>query len=108
MCCLNYEQNVYEDKLKHLPHVGAIVKTEDGEGIVDAVEVLNENVKIKLKDEEGNIYFKKYEAKDIKIIKDAKSNPSDKKPKDEETKELEKVEELDKKDKKNIENEDEI
>lgn len=108
MCCLNYEQNVYEDKLKHLPHVGAIVKTEDGEGIVDAVEVLNENVKIKLKDEEGNIYFKKYEAKDIKIIKDAKSNPSDKRPKDEETKELEKVEELDKKDKKNIENEDEI
>lgn len=108
MCCLNYEQNVYEEKLKHLPHVGAIVKTEDGEGVVDAVEVLKENVKVKLKDEEGNFYFKKYEAKDIKIIKDAKNNPSDKKQKDEETKELEKAEELDKKDKKNIKNDNDI
>ena len=25
MCCLKYEQEVYEEKAKHLPHVGAIV-----------------------------------------------------------------------------------
>ena len=35
MCCLKYENEVYEDKLKRLPNVGAIVKTEDGEGEVD-------------------------------------------------------------------------
>ena len=37
MCCLKYEQEVYEDKLKRLPKVGSIVKTVDGEGIVDSI-----------------------------------------------------------------------
>ena len=34
MCCLKYEQEVYEDKLSRLPKIGAIVKTADGEGEV--------------------------------------------------------------------------
>lgn len=34
MCCLKYEQDVYEDKLKRIPKIGAIVKTADGEGEV--------------------------------------------------------------------------
>ena len=34
MCCLKYEQEVYEEKLSRLPKVGAIVKTADGEGEV--------------------------------------------------------------------------
>ena len=38
MCCLKYEQNVYEDKLKHLPKIGATVQTDEGEGIVDSIE----------------------------------------------------------------------
>ena len=44
MCCLKYEQEVYEEKLKRLPKVGAIVKTEDGEGEVCGVETLKEIV----------------------------------------------------------------
>ena len=69
MCCLKYEQEVYEDKLKRLPKVGAIVKTEDGEGVVDGLETLKEKVRVKLKDGEG-YFYKKYDAKDIKVIKD--------------------------------------
>ena len=34
MCCLKYEQEVYEDKLKKLPGIGSIVQTEDGKGEV--------------------------------------------------------------------------
>lgn len=34
MCCLKYEQEVYEEKLKRIPKIGAIVKTENGEGEV--------------------------------------------------------------------------
>lgn len=34
MCCLRYEQEVYEEKLSRLPRVGAIVKTADGNGEV--------------------------------------------------------------------------
>jgi len=69
MCCLKYEQEVYEDKLKRLPKVGATVKTEDGEGIVDSLETLKEKVRVKLKDGEG-FFYKKYDAKDVKILKD--------------------------------------
>ena len=34
MCCLNYEQSTYEEIRKRLPKVGAIVKTEYGNGFV--------------------------------------------------------------------------
>ena len=69
MCCLRYESEVYEDKLKRLPKVGATVKTEDGEGIVDGLETLKEKVRVKMKDGDG-FFYKKYDAKDIKVIKD--------------------------------------
>ena len=68
MCCLKYEQEVYDEKLKILPKMGAIVKTEDGEGEVCGIETLKEKVKVKFKDREYTFY-KKYDAKDIKIIK---------------------------------------
>ena len=45
MCCLKYEQEVYEEKLSRLPKVGAIVKVQDeGEGIVDSIETLKEKI----------------------------------------------------------------
>ncbi len=71
MCCLKYENEVYEEKLAKLPNIGAIVKTEEGEGEVDSIETLKERVRVKIKDPEGDGYFyKRYEAKDIKVIKD--------------------------------------
>ena len=68
MCCLQYEQNVYEEKLKKLPKIGAIVKTQDGQGEVCGLETLKEIVKVKFKDGDET-FFRKYNAKDIKIIK---------------------------------------
>ena len=102
MCCLKYEQEVYEDKLSRLPKIGAIVKTADGEGEVIGVETLKEIIKVKFKDGEDT-FFKKYEAKDIKIIKNIGKkqeeleveNPEDLK----ELQELEKLEQLDQKNK---------
>ena len=52
MCCLKYEQEVYEEKLKKLPKIGAIVKCEEGTGEVCGIETLKEIVKIKLTDGE--------------------------------------------------------
>ena len=69
MCCLKYESNVYEDKLKRLPNIGAIVKTQDGEGEVDNIETLKETVRVKIKDGDSYIY-KKYPVSGIKVIKD--------------------------------------
>ena len=76
MCCLRYEHEVYEEKLQRLPKIGAIVKTADGEGMVDGIETLKEKVRVKLKDGEG-FFYKKYNAKDIKIIKDVVTKEED-------------------------------
>ncbi len=100
MCCLKYEQEVYEEKINRLPKIGAIVKTEDGEGTVEGVETLKEKLRVKLKDDNGENYFKKYDAKDVKIIKNVESNTVDPEEK-EHLKELEELEKLEKLDTKN-------
>ena len=69
MCCLKYEQDVYDEKIARLPKIGAIVKTEEGDGTVEGVETLKERLRVKLKDENGEFYYKKYDAKDVTIIK---------------------------------------
>ena len=69
MCCLKYENEVYEEKLAKLPHVGAIVKTEDGVGEVEAVETLAEKLRVKITSGES-ITYKRYELKNVTIIKD--------------------------------------
>ncbi len=94
MCCLKYEQEVYEEKIKRLPKIGAIVKTEDGKGTVEEVETLKERVKVKIKD--GDDYFyKRYDAQDVKIIKNIEKQRID----PEESKHLKELEELEKLDK---------
>ena len=70
MCCLKYEQEVYEEKLSRLPKIGAIVKTSEGTGEVASVETLKEVIRVKYQDGE-DVYFKKHEAKDVVVIKDA-------------------------------------
>lgn len=99
MCCLKYEQEVYEDKLKHLPKIGAVVQTEDGEGVVDSIETLKEIVKVKLKDDNDETYYKKYNASDLKIIKNADSEVIDDEEK-ENMAELQKLEALEEQDRK--------
>ena len=105
MCCLKYEQNVYEDKLKKLPKIGSIVLTEDGEGIVDSIETLREIVKVKLKDDNDETYFKKYNASDLKIIKNVDSEIVGEEEK-ENMIELQKLEELEIQDKQSENNDD--
>jgi len=96
MCCLKYEDEVYQKKLKKLPNIGAIVKTEDGVGEVEGIETLRERVKVKLKNEEGFSY-KRYDVKDLKIIKDSSKEKigEEEKQHKKELEELEKLEELD-------------
>lgn len=101
MCCLKYEQEVYEEKLKKLPKMGAIVKTEDGEGTVDGVETLKERIRVKIKDSDGEYFYKKYDAKDVKIIKNVSEDTIDEEEK-KHMKELQELEKLEKMESKNI------
>ena len=96
MCCLKYEDNVYTEKLAKLPNIGAIVKTEDGEGEIDSIETLKERIRVKFKNEEGYTY-KKYDAKDVKVIKDVETEHIDEEEL-EHKKELEELENLEKED----------
>ena len=102
MCCLKYENDVYEEKLQRLPNVGAIVKTEDGQGEVDNIEILKEKVRVKFKNEEGNTY-KKYDVKDIEVIKDIAKERINQEE-EENKKELEELEKLEKQDNENKNN----
>lgn len=107
MCCLKYEQDVYSEKLSKLPKVGAIVKTEAGEGTVEGVEVLKEVLKVKIKD--GDDYtYKKFDAKDVKVLKDSKNNNVVDEEEKQNLKELQELEKLEKMDQKNKSNDDEI
>ena len=96
MCCLKYESEVYEDKLKRLPNIGAIVNTPDGEGEVESIETLKEIVKVKVKDEDSFV-CKKYPAVDIK---DSTREQIDQEE-IEHKKELEELEKLEQEDMKN-------
>ena len=105
MCCLKYEQDVYEEKIKRLPKIGAIVKTEDGEGVVEGVETLKERLRVKLKDDNGEYYYKKYDAKDVKIIKNVEEEMIDEEEKAN-LKELQELEKLEKMDNKKLQEDD--
>ena len=113
MCCLKYEQNVYDEKMKRLPHPGAIVDTPEGRGTVETVETLREIVKVKLKDDSGEDFYRKYPAEEIKIIKDKKKdasssdNQNQEQGSEEDIKELEKIEQMDQNDIKNSSADDE-
>ena len=71
MCCLKHEQEVYEEKLSRLPSAGSIVKTPEGTGTVEEVEVLKELVKVKLQSEDTFIK-KVFKSSEIEIIKSGK------------------------------------
>ena len=105
MCCLKYEQEVYEEKNKRLPKVGAVVKTEDGKGTVCSVETLREMVKVQF-EREGTKTFKSYNAADVKVLKNPKGSETENVDKEEleNLQELQKLEKLEKEERKNVDN----
>ena len=108
MCCLKYEQEVYEEKLKRLPKIGAIVKCEEGTGEVCGIETLKEIIKVKLTDGEDTFY-RRYKLEDIEIIKDAEEDENNLDVESQEDlEELEKLEKLEEIDSKNNSDDDDI
>lgn len=100
MCCLKYEEEVYAEKAKRLPKIGAIVKSEEGTGEVVSVETLKEVIRVKYQDGDDTFY-KKHNVKDLIVIKDAQEDDSIVAENEEDLAELKKLEKLEKADKKN-------
>ncbi len=70
MCCLKYEQESYEDALTRVPKLDSLVETPDGVGVVNQVQLLREQVKVRLdKSPEAPAY---YRCSDITVIRSGK------------------------------------
>jgi cell fate regulator YaaT (PSP1 superfamily) len=88
MCCLKYEQEAYEHVVRKAPKVGAVVETPEGQGTVTEVNLLKENVKVRL-DKDDGADLRIYNINDVKVIKDIKCCKQEEEIIDEELKSLE-------------------
>ena len=88
MCCLKFEQETYEELLKVTPRQGALVKTPDGNGTVEYVDMLKGLVKVRIENER-EAALKEYNVADIKILKKGKKQSDDEKNDEEMLKALE-------------------
>lgn len=68
MCCLKYEEDMYEECMKNLPRVGSIVKTPSGEGKVESLNVLKNRVYVKIGSENEQI-LADFSGDEVKILK---------------------------------------
>lgn len=69
MCCLKYEQDCYEELLKVTPKAGALVKTPEGNGVVEDVNLLTGKLRVKNTETEAvNTYHKD----DVTVLKDSR------------------------------------
>lgn len=68
MCCLNYEQDTYEDIRKRLPRAGSIVETPYGNGEVVANSVVKELVKVKIRSKDGEEVLREVSINDITLV----------------------------------------
>lgn len=62
MCCLSYEAKQYQEMLAGMPEIGSIVKTKEGKGNVLEIDIMKQELKVKM--ENGQIKIIKKE--DIK------------------------------------------
>ncbi len=82
MCCLKYEQSTYEELLRFVPRVEAVVRTNDGQkGTVIESNVLAGLVKVRIDTDEGSV-VSIYDAKDLTVIKHGTTKISDEELKD--------------------------
>ena len=98
MCCLNNEEDIYEELNRKLPNVGDFVTTDDGlKGEVHSVNILRQLVKVlvEVNDEKE---LKEYKVEQLRFKRRHKNRKD--RTSTEELKELKELEKLEKKEKK--------
>lgn len=70
MCCLKYEQDTYEALLKATPKLDSLVKTPDGVGTINAVQLLTEQVRVTLDNDPGSQHT--YHKSEVEVIRSGK------------------------------------
>ena len=72
MCCLKYEQNAYEDAVRRCPKQDSFVATPDGLGNVSSVDILREQVLVRLDGQ--NESPKRYRTCEIQVLRNGKGS----------------------------------
>ena len=72
MCCLKYEQNAYEDAVRRCPKAESFVATPDGLGNVSSVDILREQVLVRLDGQ--NEGPKRYRTCEIQVLRNGKGS----------------------------------
>ncbi len=75
MCCLNYEQEAYEDLLRTCPKAESFVDTPDGRGTVTDVNLLLQSVRVRLEKQPDTIVCHKN--CDICVLRSGKAKKTD-------------------------------
>ena len=66
MCCLNYEQENYEQVHKRLPRVGKDIVTPDGVGVITEINVIKERVRVRIRQEDDTFDVKEYDIDEVR------------------------------------------
>ena len=69
MCCLDYENDNYQQMIAKMPRIGSEVTTPDGKGTVTFLDLLREKITAKIESSDGVYSFKDYALADIKFKK---------------------------------------
>ena len=72
MCCLKYEQNAYEDAAKRMPKNDSFVDTPDGIGNVSGIDLLREEVQVRL--DSAPESPKKFKNCEIRVLRNGKGS----------------------------------
>ena len=75
MCCLKYEQEAYEDLLRHAPKAESFVDTPEGRGTVTEVDLLRQRVKVRMEDSPEIIAV--FSNSDIAVLRSGKAKKND-------------------------------
>ena len=75
MCCLKYEQDAYEDLIRTAPKADSFVDTPDGRGTVSEVNLLRQNVKVRM--EKAPETVNTYKNDEIYVIRSGKAKKTD-------------------------------
>lgn len=73
MCCLKYEQDTYEELLKTTPKQGSSVKTPDGNGVIETINLLKGLVRVRFENNKEKT-IKEFDVADVEPAKKQKQN----------------------------------
>ena len=72
MCCLKYEQSVYDELLKITPRVGSLVSTREGKGTVCDVNVLKGELRVKIETDDEHFNIVNAHRDEVKLLRSPK------------------------------------